>query len=129
MVFLQAFPALPPRPPLAFLSRQKLPFPSLSNACHAGYYSIYLIFYWFCNGIFRRPHADIKACASVFLVRKVNYDSRRDIVFWFVLNLWYKRDRYVRDFFCYISFFSSGHRYTNVTVQYRFKFLNLNQLI
>ena len=27
----------PPRAPLAFLSRLKLPFPSLSNACHAGY--------------------------------------------------------------------------------------------
>ena len=129
MVFLQAFPALPPRAPLAFLSRQKLPFPSLSNACQTGYCNIYLIFYWFCNGIFWSPHADIKACARFFLVRKVNYDSRRDILFWFVLNLWYKRDRYVRDFFCYISFFSSGHRYTNVTVQYRFKFLNLNQLI
>ena len=103
MVFLQAFPSLPPRALLAFLSRQKLPFPSLSNACHAGYYNIYLIFSWFCNGIFRRPHADIKACARVFLVRKVNYDSRRDIVFWFVLNLSrYKRDRYVRDFLCYI---------------------------
>ena len=102
MVFLRAFPALPPRAPLAFLSRQKLPFPSLSNACQAGYYNIYLIFYWFCNEIFRPPHADMKACASVFLVRKVNYDSLRDIVFWFVLNLWYKRDRYVRDFFCYI---------------------------
>ena len=107
MVFLQAFPALPPRAPLAFLSRQKLPFPSLSNARHPGYYNIYLIFYWFCNGMFRRPHADIKACASVFLVRKVNYDSRRDIVFWFVLNLWYKRDRYVRGFFCYIILFRS----------------------
>ena len=129
MVFLQAFPLpLLPRAP-RFFSCQKLPFPSISNACHAGYYNIYLIFYWFCNGMFRPPHEDIKACASVFLVRKVNYDSRRDIVFWFVLNLWYKRDRYVRDFFCYISFFSSGHRYTNVTVQYRFKFLNLNQLI
>ena len=102
MVFLQAFPARPPpRAPLAFLSRQKLPFPSLSNACNAGYYNIYLIFYWFCNGIFRRPHADIKACASVFLVRKV-YDSRRDIFLWFLLNLWYKRDRYAWDFFCYI---------------------------
>ena len=81
MVFLKAFPSLPTRAPFAFLSRQKLPFPSLSNTCHAGYYNIYLIFYWFCNGIFRRPHADLKAFASVFLVRKVNYDSRRDIVF------------------------------------------------
>ena len=27
----------PPRALLAFLSRLKLPFPSLSNACHAGY--------------------------------------------------------------------------------------------
>ena len=87
MVFLQAFLALPLRAPLAFLSRQKLPFPSLSNDCHAGYYNIYLIFYWFCNGVFRRPHADIKACASVFLVRKVNYDSRRDIVFGSFLTL------------------------------------------
>ena len=36
------FPSLLPRAPLAFLSRpklpfSKLPFPSLSNACHAGY--------------------------------------------------------------------------------------------
>ena len=61
MVSLQAFPTLPPRAPLAFLSRQKLPFPSLSNACHAGYYNVYLICYWFCNGIFRRPQADVKA--------------------------------------------------------------------
>ena len=37
MVFWQAFPSLPPRAPLAFLSHLKLPFPSLSNACHAGY--------------------------------------------------------------------------------------------
>ena len=88
MVSLQTFPSLPPRTPLAFLSRQKLPFPSLSNACHTGCYNVYLIFYWFCNGIFRRPHADIKARVSIFLVRKVNYDSRRDIVFWFVLNLY-----------------------------------------
>ena len=29
-------PSLPPGAPLAFLSRLKLPFPSLSNACHAG---------------------------------------------------------------------------------------------
>ena len=28
---------LPPRAPLAFPSRPKPPFPSLSNACHAGY--------------------------------------------------------------------------------------------
>ena len=27
----------PPRAPLAFLSHLKLPFPSVSNACHAGY--------------------------------------------------------------------------------------------
>ena len=27
-----------PRAPLSFLSRLKLPFPSLSNACHAGYF-------------------------------------------------------------------------------------------
>ena len=42
MVSWQAFPSLLPRAPLAFLSRlnlpfPKLPFPSLSNACHAGY--------------------------------------------------------------------------------------------
>ena len=42
MVSWQAFPSLLPRAPLAFLSRpklpfSKLPFPSLSNACHAGY--------------------------------------------------------------------------------------------
>ena len=37
MVSWQAFPSLPPCAPLAFLSRLKLPFPSLSNACHAGY--------------------------------------------------------------------------------------------
>ena len=37
MVSWQAFPSLPPRAPLAFLSHLKLPFPSLSNACHAGY--------------------------------------------------------------------------------------------
>ena len=40
MVSWQAFPSLLPRAPLAFLSRlklpfPKLPFPSLSNACHA----------------------------------------------------------------------------------------------
>ena len=29
--------SLPPRGPLAFLSLLKLPFPSLSNTCHAGY--------------------------------------------------------------------------------------------
>ena len=44
MVSWQAFPSLLPRAPLAFLSRLKLPFPklplpSLSNACHAGYLS------------------------------------------------------------------------------------------
>ena len=33
MVSWQAFPSLPPRAPLA----PKTPFPSLSNACHAGY--------------------------------------------------------------------------------------------
>ena len=43
MVSWQAFPSLLPRAPLAFLSRlklpfPKLPFPSLSNACHAGYF-------------------------------------------------------------------------------------------
>ena len=37
MVSWQTCPSLPPRAPLAFLSRLKLPFPSLSNACHAGY--------------------------------------------------------------------------------------------
>ena len=37
MVSWQAFLSLPPRAPLAFLSRLKLPFPSLSNARHAGY--------------------------------------------------------------------------------------------
>ena len=37
MVSWQAFPSLPPRAPLALLSHLKLPFPSLSNACHAGY--------------------------------------------------------------------------------------------
>ena len=42
MVSWQAFPSLLPRAPLAFLSRlklpfPKLPFPSLSNAWHAGY--------------------------------------------------------------------------------------------
>ena len=43
MASLQAFPSLLlPRAPLAFLSRlklpfPKLPFPSISNACHAGY--------------------------------------------------------------------------------------------
>ena len=43
MASLQAFPSsLLPRAPLAFLSRLKLPFPKLpfpspSNACHAGY--------------------------------------------------------------------------------------------
>ena len=37
MVSWQAFPSLLPRAPLVFLSRLKLPFPSLSNACHAGY--------------------------------------------------------------------------------------------
>ena len=37
MVSWQAFPSLPPRAPLTFLSHLKLPFPSLSNACHAGY--------------------------------------------------------------------------------------------
>ena len=36
MVSWQAFSSLPPRAPLAFLSHLKLPFPSLSNACHAG---------------------------------------------------------------------------------------------
>ena len=40
MVSWQAFPSpLPPRAPLAFPSRPKPPFPSLSNACHAGYLS------------------------------------------------------------------------------------------
>ena len=43
MVSWQAFPSLLPRAPLAFLSRPKLPFlklpfPSLSNASHAGYF-------------------------------------------------------------------------------------------
>ena len=42
MVSWQAFSSLLPRAPLAFLSRlklpsPKLPFPSLSNAYHAGY--------------------------------------------------------------------------------------------
>ena len=37
MVSWQAFPSLPPRAPLAFPSRPKPPFLSLSNACHAGY--------------------------------------------------------------------------------------------
>ena len=37
MVSWQAFLSLPPRAPLAFLWRLKLPFPSLSNARHAGY--------------------------------------------------------------------------------------------
>ena len=42
MVSWQAFPSLLPRAPLAFLSQlklffPKLPFPSLANACHAGY--------------------------------------------------------------------------------------------
>ena len=40
MVSWQAFPSLPPRAPLAFLSHLKLPFPSLSNACHAGYMQV-----------------------------------------------------------------------------------------
>ena len=40
MVSWQAFPSLPPRAPLAFLSHLKLPFPFLSNACHAGYTSV-----------------------------------------------------------------------------------------
>jgi len=35
--------SLLPRTPLAFLSRLKLPFPSLSNACHAGYLVIDMI--------------------------------------------------------------------------------------
>ena len=37
MASWQAFPSFPPRAPLAFLSHLKLPFSSLSNACHAGY--------------------------------------------------------------------------------------------
>ena len=45
MVSWQAFPSLLPRAPLAFLSRPKLPFlklpfPSLSNASHAGYHIV-----------------------------------------------------------------------------------------
>ena len=34
-----SFPPSSSAPALAFLSRLKLPFPSLSNACHAGYLS------------------------------------------------------------------------------------------
>ena len=41
MVSWQAFPSLPPSAPLAFPSRPKPPFPSLSNACHAGYTKIW----------------------------------------------------------------------------------------
>ena len=39
MVSWRVFPSLPPHVPLAlaFLSRLKLPFPPLSNTCHAGY--------------------------------------------------------------------------------------------
>ena len=44
MVSWQAFPSLPPRAPLALLSHLKLPFPSLSNACHAGYVCAFSIF-------------------------------------------------------------------------------------
>ena len=44
MVSWQAFPSLPPRAPLAFLPHLKLPFPSLWNACQAGYAA-----YSFCN--------------------------------------------------------------------------------
>ena len=38
MVSWQASPSLLPRAPLAFLSLLKLPFRSLSNACHAGHF-------------------------------------------------------------------------------------------
>ena len=39
MVSWQVFPSLPPRVPLdlMFLTRLKIPFPPLSNACHTGY--------------------------------------------------------------------------------------------
>ena len=52
MVSWQAFPSLLPRAPLAFLSRPKLPFlklpfPSLSNASHAGYVKRYMTKRWF----------------------------------------------------------------------------------
>ena len=48
MVSWQAFPFLPPRAPPAFLSGLKLPFRSLSNACHAGYagYAGYADYYY-----------------------------------------------------------------------------------
>ena len=52
MASLQAFPSLLlPRAPLAFLSRlklpfPKLPFPSLSNACHAGYRCVKCALSW-----------------------------------------------------------------------------------
>ena len=52
MVSWQAFPSLPPWVPLAlaFLSRLKLPFPPLSNTCHAGYHTAWskipIIFTW-----------------------------------------------------------------------------------
>ena len=43
--------------------------------------NVYLIFYWFCNEIFRRPHAGIKARVSVLSVRESQVGFGLDIVF------------------------------------------------
>ena len=56
MVSWQVFPSLLPHAPLAFLWRQKLPFPKLpfpsfSNACHAGYYSSQFDWYADCFSV------------------------------------------------------------------------------
>ena len=50
------FPSFPPRAPLAFLSRWKLPFPSLSNAYHAGWYSPVQSFQTACIKSLRERH-------------------------------------------------------------------------
>ena len=56
----QAFPSLPPRAPLAFLPHLKLPFPSLSNACHAGYCTASQL--WAKRSISRKPQDEGGSC-------------------------------------------------------------------
>ena len=66
--------SLPPRAPLAFPSRQKPPFPSLSNACHADYNLAHIIhkhsnvLYWSdrCGNVFKNlPLVAYRRCKNI----------------------------------------------------------------